>query len=138
MNPSTSKMQLCRLCNSLPQLLKRICGKVHFPNDGGDALINYLRTTNTPLLTARDASLKDGNGAHAWIPTNNNIHHFSNPNTFISGAGAFDGCHNDLSSSRGELQSQMAIAIMASNLLKTQQATKMVIHIYGNNKAVQQ
>jgi hypothetical protein len=55
----------------------------------------------------------------------------------ISGGGAVDGTPNDLTSYRGELQGQTALAIMAQQLQQITDANDVTFHMYGDNLAVQ-
>jgi hypothetical protein len=79
--------------------------------------MDYIKSTNSPIIGARDASLKDNNCSHAWIVTYNNPEHLTDPNMFISGAGPVDGYGKYLSSPCGELQGQTAAAITIQQLL---------------------
>jgi hypothetical protein len=98
--------------------LKRLCGSVTLPKDGGTKLMQYLLTNNKPLLGASDASLKHGNSSHAWILTTGELEHINDPLMTLSGGGPVDGYQADMSSTRGEIHGQTALAIMSQNLLK--------------------
>lgn len=45
----------------LPKELRRLCGKVDIPPDGGAQLINYLRETDATLAGVSNASVAIGN-----------------------------------------------------------------------------
>jgi hypothetical protein len=98
--------------NNLPISLKRTCGKVHFPPDGGKELITYLQTHDQSLVGYADASLKGSQASHAWVIGTGFQEDISNLNMTLSGNGSVDGHQMDLSSSRGELQGQTTMAII--------------------------
>lgn len=56
----------------------------------------------------------------------------------ISGSGPVDGFQADLSSARGEIHGQTALAIMSDIFLKTHNQQNMPIIMYGDNIGVQQ
>jgi hypothetical protein len=78
-----------------------------------------------------DASLKDSNCTHAWILSTGNADHISDPQMNIQGKGAVDGAPHALSSARGELQRQTAMAIMFKLLLQTHQQTSITTPSQG-------
>jgi hypothetical protein len=86
MDPPPQPQLVKVLYTKLPQSLKLICESVYIPNDGGETLISYLKTNNKSFIVAGNASLKDGNCAHAWLLTTNDINHLSDTQTFISGS----------------------------------------------------
>jgi hypothetical protein len=125
------------LYDNLPSSLKQLVGKVKLPPDGGKGIIKYLNETNTPLIVAADASLKDHNCTHAWIVTTNNKEHFGNEELNLNGMGAVDGNARNLSSTRGEIHGQTAGLHMANILLQAHNATNIPIQMSGDNKGVQ-
>jgi hypothetical protein len=74
---------------------------------------------------------------HAWVISTGEPRHFKYPFMSISGAGPVDGHANDLSSSRGDLQSQTAMAIITNSLLQAHQATDIHVTFLGDNKGIQ-
>lgn len=116
---NTSSTSLRHKFEHLLHALKKICGKVNLPLDGGSSLIQYLRDYNRPLIGVSDASLKDDNCSHAWILTTGCPQHIHDSFMRISGHGTVDGYGPELSSARGELQGQTALAIMAKTILHT-------------------
>jgi hypothetical protein len=135
--PIMPETHLQGLYDALPSPLKKLCGKFHLPPDGGHCLMSYLTTTNTPLLGVADASLKEGNCSHAWILTSNNSAHINDPNMIIHGAGPVDGYANFMTSVRGELQGQTAMAIMSQKLLTAHNSPHTPVHFYGDNQGIQ-
>lgn len=121
----------------LPSALKKLCGKVSLPRVGGSSLIQYLREHNRPLIGVSDASLKDDNCSHAWILTTGDPQHIRDPLMRLSGRGTVDGYGPELSSARGELQGQMALALMAKTILTTNNATYIKTNFFGDNEGVQ-
>jgi hypothetical protein len=55
----------------------------------------------------------------------------------ISGGGAVDGISIELSSFKGELRGQTALAIITQKLQNNTQHKDISCHIYGDNLAVQ-
>jgi hypothetical protein len=68
------------------------------------------------LLGVSDASIKDKLRRHTWILTTGAQEHISNPDMMITGVRLVGGHVSDMSSARGELQGQTALAIMAKYL----------------------
>jgi hypothetical protein len=128
---------LQELYDELPRALKKIVGKIQLPPDNGNQLIQYLTETNSPLISAADASLKQGNCSHSWIITTNNSDHIDDPYMSITGAGPVDGYSKYMSSTRGELQGQTAAAIAVQCLLKQHPDATPQVHFYGDNQGVQ-
>jgi hypothetical protein len=125
------------LHSRLPKSLQRSCGEVHIPEDGGSKLLQHIFTHNKPLLGVSDASLKDGQGAHAWILSTGELDHVDDPLMHISGKGPVDGYQADMSSARGEIQGQVALAIMTKLLLHSQQSPTTKVIFHGDNIGVQ-
>lgn len=84
-----------------------------------------------------DASLKETQSGHAWILSTGEREHLGDPNMSITGYGAVDGHVMDLSSSRGELQSQTAMTVIAKALLQANDALDIPITLYGDNQGIQ-
>ncbi len=116
-DPAQNKYHLYR---TLPKLLHRLCGKISFPPDGGTKL-----------------SVIEGNGTHAWIPTTDTIECITDPYMKIEWSGPVDGDTNAMSSSRGELQGQTALAIISESFLKDHNATDIPITFFTDNLGVQ-
>jgi hypothetical protein len=110
---------------------------VSLPPDGGTLLINYLRENDQTLLGVGDAYLKADQSSHAWIVSTGEPQHLGDPYMSITGAGPVDGHILDLSSSRGELQSQTAMAIITNTFLTANNATDITTTLLGDNKGVQ-
>jgi hypothetical protein len=125
------------LYNNLPITLKRFCGEITLPMDGGAALMHHLQTHQTPLIGMSDASLKDGQCSHAWVLSTGNPDHISNENMSIQGAGAVDGAPEFMSYARGELHGQTAMAIISTILLEAHNSPNMKITLHSDNKGVQ-
>jgi hypothetical protein len=125
------------LYDELPKALKKIVGKVQLPPDNGNQLMQYITETNSPLISAADASLKQGNCSHSWIITTNNSDHIDDPDMSITGAGPVDGYSKYMPSTRGELQGQTAAAIAVQCLLKQHPDATPQVHFYGDNQGVQ-
>jgi hypothetical protein len=123
------------LCDLLPTAIKRLCGKVHLPLDGGSKLIHHIKETNANLKGASDATLITPNCSHAWIISTGEIEHKDDPNMHISGSGMVDGA--DLSSTRGEIQGRTTVAIMANTFLKANISIELPITLLCDNQGVQ-
>jgi hypothetical protein len=128
---------LHQLYNSLPKELRRLCGSVRLPTDGGTSLIKYLQENDQNLVGCGDSSLKEAQCSHAWVLSTGEIRHMNDPDMSITGLGPVDGHEIDLSSSRGELQSQTAMAIMTNTLLQSHDAMNTPVTLLGDNKGVQ-
>jgi hypothetical protein len=100
--------------------------------------IYFRSSTWQPLIGGSDASLKKGQSGHSWILSTGDIQHITDPLMHLSGLGPVDGVRADLSSARGEIQGQTALAIMSSTLLQAQNCPNMEVVFYGDNKGVQQ
>jgi hypothetical protein len=135
--PNENISDLQSLYSNLPKALQKLCGNVQLPPDGGESLIQYLTSNAKPLLGASDASLKEGQSAHAWILSTGETDHIADPLLQISGKGPVDGYSMDMSSARGEIQGQTALAIMSSLLLKAQDLPNLPVIFYGDNSGVQ-
>lgn len=106
------------------------------PLDGGRTLISYLTDNDQTLIGVGDASLKEVQSGHAWILLTGEMCHLGDPNMSTCGSGTVD-CHTlDLSSSRGELQSQKAMTIMAEAVLQANNALELSITLYGENQGI--
>ncbi len=105
------------LYHKLPITLKRLCGEISLPTDGGNALLKHLHSNNLPLMGMSDASLKEGQCGHSWILSTGDPDHIDDQNMSMRGAGAIDGAPHHMSFSRGELHGQTAMAIMSKLFL---------------------
>jgi hypothetical protein len=121
----------------LPKELRRICGKVNVPPDGGAQLINYLRENDAALVGVSDASVANGNGTHSWILSTGESTHLDDKFMKLEGVGPVDGHAIDMSSARGELQGQTALAIMSKVLLTQNNATDIKVVLTSDNKGIQ-
>jgi hypothetical protein len=135
--PQQQRNDFRDLYSKLPLSIQRICGKIQLPEDGGTSLIQHLLHTDQPLVGVSDASLKDGTSGHTWILSTGNLNHINDPMMQITGSGPVDGYHADLSSARGEIQGQTALAIVTSTLLTAQQQPCMKVTYHGDNKGTQ-
>jgi hypothetical protein len=125
------------LYDALPNPLKRLCGKIHLPLDGGTKLMEYVKNTNSPIFGAGDGSLKNNNCSHAWVVTSNNPDHLHDPDMIMHGAGPVDGHYKYLSSAHGELQGQTAAVIAIQQLLRAHKSHRTPVHLYGDNQGMQ-
>lgn len=122
----------------LPKSLRRICGKISTPPDGGIKLMNYLRDRDASLLGVSDSSIVDGTGTHAWILTTGEKEHISDSCMKIEGSGPVNGDKETMSSARGEMQGQTALAIISEAFLTEHDAKDMPITFFTDNQGVQQ
>jgi hypothetical protein len=81
--------------------------------------------------------LKDDNCTHAWILSTGNPDDINDPLMSIQGRGAVDGAPTALSSARGELQGQTAMAIISQVLLQWHQRPSLPTILQGDNEGVQ-
>jgi hypothetical protein len=121
----------------LPKSLRRLCGKISLPPDGGQRLMEYVKDCDASLIGVSDASVIEGQGTHAWILTTGEMEHLSDPYMKLEGQGPVDGDTLAMSSARGELQGQTALAIMTGALLMEHDATDTPITFYTDNQGVQ-
>jgi hypothetical protein len=91
------------------------------------AELHYLQVTQKPLIGMSDASLKDGQCSHACVLSSSDLDHLTNRNMSIHGAGAVDGDITTMSSTKGELHGQTAVAIMSKKFLN---AHNVSVEIY--------
>jgi hypothetical protein len=124
------------LYRQLPKSLRRLCGRISIPPDGGKKLMAYVKDDETALLGVSDASIKNGCGTHAWILTTGEMEHMSDPCMKLEGSGPVDGDPYTMSSARGELQGQTALAIVTSTLLKEHDAQNTPVSFYTYNWTV--
>jgi hypothetical protein len=110
--------------------MKRLCGKIQLPPDGGEQMIRYS-------LQNSDASLKDGQCSHAWIITTPNPDDIDEPHMSKQGWGMVDGYPRYLSSACGEIQGQTAATTLLNGITRTHNATNISIKLVGNNQGVQ-
>jgi hypothetical protein len=122
----------------LPKSLRRICGKISIPPDGGQKLIEYIKDRDGSLMGVSDASITDGEGTHAWILTTGEKEHIDDPYMKIEGCGPVDGDKQAMSSARGELQGQTALAIITETFLNDHDAGTTPVTFYTDNQGVQQ
>jgi hypothetical protein len=99
---------------SLPKSIQKICGQITFPPDDGDTPAHALTISQQPMYGSANASLKDGNASHACTLYTGNPVDINYPLLRINGTGPIDGHDTDLSSSRVEMQSQVAVATAAN------------------------
>jgi hypothetical protein len=123
--------------DALPKALRQLCGKIQLPLDGGQELIKYLKHTKKPLKGMSDASLKDGTSSHAWILSTGENDHTLDGNMSIHGTGPVNGAPKSMSSARGELHGQTAMAIVSKLLLETHQEPKIPTLLQGDNQRIQ-
>jgi hypothetical protein len=97
----------------------------------------YVKDNETALLGVNDASIKNGCGTHAWILTTGEMEHMSDPCMKLEGSGPVDGDPYTMSSARGELQGQTALAIVTSTLLKEHDAQNAPVSFYTDNMGIQ-
>jgi hypothetical protein len=97
----------------------------------------YLNNSNLPLLGASDASLKDEQCSHEWILSTGEVHHMEDPYMPLRGYGSVDGIPSDLSSVRGELHGQTALAVMSQTLLTSTACINYPVKLIGDNKGIQ-
>jgi hypothetical protein len=88
------------------------------------------------IYGASDASFKDNQASHAWIISTGQVEDVENPLLSIYGSGPVDGHFPDLSSTRGELQGQMAITII-SNLFLQYHQLNATVHMVCDSKSAQ-
>ncbi len=137
MSVEDKTISTAHLYDKLPTALKKMCGRVPIPPDGGKQLLENIKKKNTPLIGVSDASLHKDQCSHAWIICSGNIDDVNDPNMHISGEGIVDGPADYLSSTRGEAQGQAALAVMASIMLKANDSLNTPIKLVGDNKGVQ-
>jgi hypothetical protein len=121
----------------LPKSLRRLCGQISIPPDGGDKLMTYIKDRDANLIGVSDASVIDGNGTHAWILTTGEKEHLSDPYMKLEGHGPVDGDKSAMSSARGELQGQTALTIITEAFLSAHNETDMEVTFYTDNQGVQ-
>jgi hypothetical protein len=121
----------------LPKSLRRLCGKISLPPDGGVKLMEYITERDASLIGVSDASVIEGNGTHAWILTTGEKDHISDPHMKLEGYGTVDGDTIAMSSARGELQSQTALTIITEAFLSEHNANEMAVTFYTDNLGVQ-
>jgi hypothetical protein len=121
----------------LPKSLRRICGKITLPPDGGQKLMDYVKERDASLLGVSDASVVEGNGTHAWIITTGETAHLSDPFMKLEGHGPVDGDKLTMSSARGEMQGQTALAIVTEAFLTAHEAKDMTVTFLIDNQSVQ-
>jgi len=109
---------LADMFRALPESLQILCGRVTFPPDDGNRLLATIESSYGCLYGDSDASLKRSTSAHSWFISSGNIDDIEDPYLHISGSGPVDGYAQHLSSTRGERQGQVAIAVIANLLLK--------------------
>jgi hypothetical protein len=124
------------LYHQLPIALQRLCGEIKLPEDGGKALIQHLQNTKKPLIGMSDASLKDNQCSHAWILSTGEPDHITYNNMSIQGVGAVDGDLTTMSSTRGELHGQTAMAIISNTLLHSHNASNIKVILHSDNQGV--
>ncbi len=62
------------------------------------------------------------------------LDHINDPQMHISGGGPVAGFQANMSSARGEIHGQTALAIMSNNLLKAHNKQNMPVIFYGDNQ----
>jgi hypothetical protein len=94
--------------------------------DDGIHLLSTISTTKT-IYGFSDGSFKDYYATHVWIISSGHITNILDPTLFIHGSSPMDGHTHDISSSRGELQGQIAITIM-TDLIQSVNQLKQQSH----------
>ncbi len=85
-----------------------------------------------------DASVKDGNGRHAWIITTGSNTHFLNEQMMIKGMGPVAGHLAVMSSARVELHGQTALAIMTRYLTNLHNVPNIPVSFICDNQEIVQ
>ena len=114
---------------ALPPMLKRLCGKVAVPEDGGAALARYVRETGRKLYGVSDGSAKDGTGTHGW-----RLCRYPGDDLALHGAGYVDGLST--TPFRAESQGQLAILIASTVLAQRWSLSMLEVLSICDNKAV--
>jgi hypothetical protein len=130
-NQDTSS--LSKRFQALDPALQRLCGHFSFPPDDGITLLRRIQNNGNPLFGSSNASVRHLSFTHAWTITSGDISDLQNPLLCISGHGPTDGCPNSISSTRGELQGQTAMAII-SDLFLTHNSSNASISLICDNK----
>lgn len=74
--------------------------------------MEYLLTTQSPIVGASDASFIIPDCSHAWIISSSNPDHYSDQDMLIIGTGMVDGSPSSINPFREELQGQTAFLII--------------------------
>jgi hypothetical protein len=132
-DPICNKYSLYR---TLPKSLRRVCGKISLPPDGGQKLMEYVKERECSLIGVSDASVIETNGTHAWILTTGEKDYINDPYMKLEGSGPIDGDKQAISSARGELQGQTALAIITEALLMEHEATDIPVTFFTDNQGI--
>ena len=122
-------MLLSERFTTLPPKLRRLCGKVDIPSDGGAALAMFVMATGKKLYGVSDGSAKRGVGTHGW-----RLCRFMGDELALQGSGFVDGVTT--TPFRAETQGQLAILIASTVLAQQWRFTMLDILSICDNKAV--
>mmetsp|Transcript_23736 Transcript_23736/g.34016 ORF Transcript_23736/g.34016 Transcript_23736/m.34016 type:complete len:562 (+) Transcript_23736:2630-4315(+) len=114
---------------ALPPLLRRVCGRVDIPVDGGAALAMFVMETGKKLYGVSDGSAKSGTGTHGW-----RLCRYPGDEMALQGSGYVDDANT--TPFRAESQGQLAILIASTVLAKRWGFTMMEVLSICDNKAV--
>ncbi len=95
---NTQYTTLRQMFHTLPKSIQRNFGMVKFPPDNSIALLSIIQNESNTMYGASDASLKNGNAAHAWIISSGHPDDIKTPTQSIHGSSPVDGHSRDLSS----------------------------------------
>mmetsp|Transcript_24393 Transcript_24393/g.34983 ORF Transcript_24393/g.34983 Transcript_24393/m.34983 type:complete len:464 (+) Transcript_24393:4031-5422(+) len=112
---------------ALPTELRRIVGKVWFPHDNGQALINAIRS-GARVYGVSDGSASRGSATHGWKLARGPADPLA-----IKGCGPVDG--HLPSAFRAEMQGQLAVLIVSSLLVAARGIRKANIVSLCDNRA---
>lgn len=88
------------------------------------------------LLGVSDASIVNGNGTHSWVLLTGESEHLDNPYMEVEGTEPVDSYPIDMSSTWGELQSSMSLAIMSKIILTQNNASEINVVLLSDNKGM--
>ena len=123
--PTTFKQQL----EALPTQLWKLLGEITIPENRG--LSMATAAANGELMGVSDTSVNDTQGSHVWTLTT-----VVADNLAIHGAGLVDGQISYLNSYQAELQSQLALFIVATILTRVFQISEPMLTSQCVNKGV--
>jgi hypothetical protein len=121
-----------------PPAQQNLRGNIHSPPDNRKETIitsKHGQMSNT-LHRTNGVSFNIPNATHAWILSTGNIANIASSFLPIIDTGPVEGYSQDLSSVRGELQGQTALAIVANMFLSYHSATQQKVHLLCDNKGV--
>jgi len=108
-----------------------------FPSDNGKQLIQSIRDSSSTIFGASDAAYKNNQSIHAWVISSGKVSDLENPLLHILGSGQVHGHPQYLSSSRGELQGIMAIAVILKLLSEFYTISCKVSSVCDNSGVIQ-